>query len=241
MRIILDPASTHSPSHMRRARLLAVALLFPASATLTSAQQPRTLRLPASSTRTPRRQSEDWAASGSRSPSSRTASVVFAKGYGVRELGKPGAVDCATLFAIGSTTKAMTAAAMGMLVDEGKVRWDDPVTNYLPGFQLRDPYITREITVRDLLTHPRRPPERGLPLVWQRQLDRRDPAAGQVRGAGVFAPLELHLPERDVRCRRPDHRRGERPAVGPVRPDAHLRPAAHGPNRAPPVAGSHRA
>ena len=47
----------------------------------------------------------------------------------------------------------MTAVAMGMLVDEGKVKWDDPVTNYLPSFQLYDPYVTREVTIRDLLTH----------------------------------------------------------------------------------------
>src|SRR6185295_12307785 len=86
--------------------------------------------------------------------------LVFAKGYGVRELGKPEQVDSATLFAIGSTTKAMTAASIGMLVDEGKLRWDDPVTNYLPTFQLHDPWVTREITIRDLLTH-----RAGLPNV----------------------------------------------------------------------------
>jgi CubicO group peptidase (beta-lactamase class C family) len=80
-------------------------------------------------------------------------SVVFAKGYGVRELGKPGAVDSRTRFAIGSTTKAMTAVALGMLVDEGKVRWDEPVITYLPDFRVGDPYVTRELTVRDLLTH----------------------------------------------------------------------------------------
>jgi CubicO group peptidase (beta-lactamase class C family) len=80
-------------------------------------------------------------------------SVILARGYGVRELGKPGAVDAGTRFAIGSTTKAMTAAALGMLVDEGKLRWDDPVTKHLPDFRLSDPWVTREITVRDLLTH----------------------------------------------------------------------------------------
>ena len=80
-------------------------------------------------------------------------SVVFVKGYGVRELGKTGAVDAGTRFAIGSTTKAMTAAALGMLVDDGKVRWDEPVITYLPGFRVGDPYVTRELTVRDLLTH----------------------------------------------------------------------------------------
>jgi CubicO group peptidase (beta-lactamase class C family) len=79
--------------------------------------------------------------------------VVFMKGYGVRELGKPRAVDEHTLFAIGSTTKAMTAALVGMLVDEKKLDWDDPVVKHLPWFQLKDPYLTREITVRDLLTH----------------------------------------------------------------------------------------
>ncbi len=79
--------------------------------------------------------------------------VVFAKGYGVRESGKPAPVDTSTLFAIASTTKAMTAAAIGMLVDEGKVSWDDPVTKHIPGFQVQDPWVTREITVRDLLTH----------------------------------------------------------------------------------------
>ena len=79
--------------------------------------------------------------------------VVFAKGYGVRESGKPEAVDTSTLFAIASTTKAMTAAAIGMLVDEGKVSWDDPVTKHIPGFQVQDPWVTREVTVRDLLTH----------------------------------------------------------------------------------------
>ncbi|HEX3160873.1 MAG TPA: serine hydrolase [Gemmatimonadaceae bacterium] len=79
--------------------------------------------------------------------------VVFAKGYGVREMGRPGAVDGGTRFAIGSTTKAMTALALGMLVDDGRVRWDEPVITYLPGFRLADPYVTRELTVRDLLTH----------------------------------------------------------------------------------------
>ncbi len=79
--------------------------------------------------------------------------VVFDRGYGVLALGGDAKVDTATLFAIGSTTKAMTAAAMGMLVDEGKVKWDDPVVMYLPWFRLKDPDLTRRLTVRDLLTH----------------------------------------------------------------------------------------
>jgi CubicO group peptidase (beta-lactamase class C family) len=79
--------------------------------------------------------------------------VVFAKGYGVRELGKPGPVDKDTLFAVASNTKAFTAAALATLVDEGRISWDDPVTKYLPYFQLYDPLATREMTVRDLLSH----------------------------------------------------------------------------------------
>lgn len=80
-------------------------------------------------------------------------SVVFAKGFGVRELGKPEPITANSVFAIGSTSKAFTSASLAMLVGEGKVKWDDPVTKYLPEFQLYDPYVTREITVRDLLTH----------------------------------------------------------------------------------------
>ena len=79
--------------------------------------------------------------------------VVFAKGYGVRKLGDPTPVNERTLFAIGSAGKAFTAAALAMLVDEGKIKWDDPVTKHLKGFALYDPYVTREITIRDLLSH----------------------------------------------------------------------------------------
>lgn len=79
--------------------------------------------------------------------------VVFARGYGVRELGRADRVDENTLFAIASNSKAFTAAALATLVDEGKIKWDDPVTKHLPWFQLYDPWVTRELTVRDLLSH----------------------------------------------------------------------------------------
>src|SRR6476469_1842642 len=95
----------------------------------------------------------DWKVPGLAIAVVKDGRIVFAKGYGVRELGKPAPVDTQTLFSIGSTTKAMTSASIGMLVDEGKLRWDDRVTKLLPGFQLADPYVTRELTVRDLLTH----------------------------------------------------------------------------------------
>lgn len=95
----------------------------------------------------------DWNAPGLALAVVKNGRLVFAKGYGVLELGKAAPVDTQTLFAIGSTTKAITVMALAMLVDEGKVRWDDPVTKHVPGFQLSDPYATREITVRDLVTH----------------------------------------------------------------------------------------
>jgi CubicO group peptidase (beta-lactamase class C family) len=79
--------------------------------------------------------------------------ATLAKGYGVRRLGEPALVDEQTLFGIASNTKAFTAAALAILVDEGKISWDDPVIKHLPGFQMYDPYVTREMTIRDLLTH----------------------------------------------------------------------------------------
>jgi len=80
-------------------------------------------------------------------------SVVFAKGYGVKELGKPDRVDERTLFSIGSSGKSMTAAVTAMLVDEGKMRFDDPVWTHLPTFRVADPYVSRHATIRDLLAH----------------------------------------------------------------------------------------
>jgi CubicO group peptidase (beta-lactamase class C family) len=79
--------------------------------------------------------------------------VVLAKGYGVKKLGATAPVDARTLFGIASNTKLFTATALGLLVEEHKIEWDGPVTRYLPAFQMWDPYVTRELTVRDLLVH----------------------------------------------------------------------------------------
>ncbi len=79
--------------------------------------------------------------------------VVLAKGYGVKKLGASGAVTPRTRFGIASNTKAFTATALGMLVEEGRIEWDAPVVRYLPDFAMYDPWVTREITVRDLLVH----------------------------------------------------------------------------------------
>ncbi len=79
--------------------------------------------------------------------------VVLEQGFGVRELGRPEPVDARTLFAIASNTKAFTAAALQMLAEQGKLQMDDRVIDHLPWFQMSDPYVTREMRIRDLLAH----------------------------------------------------------------------------------------
>ena len=79
--------------------------------------------------------------------------VVVARGYGVKKLGQTGRVGPRTNFGIASNTKIFTATALGLLVEDGKIEWDAPVVRYLPAFAMYDPWVTREITVRDLLVH----------------------------------------------------------------------------------------
>lgn len=79
--------------------------------------------------------------------------IVLTRGYGLVKMKKPTQVNERTLFPIASNTKGVTAAALGILVDRGDLEWDQPVIDHLPAFQLSNPYVTREITVRDLLVH----------------------------------------------------------------------------------------
>ncbi len=79
--------------------------------------------------------------------------VVFDEGFGVRKLGEPKPVDEYTLFGVASITKAFTATALGLLVDEGRISFDDPIVKWLPDFQLYDPWVTENITIRDALSH----------------------------------------------------------------------------------------
>ncbi|MBL4574472.1 MAG: serine hydrolase [Opitutaceae bacterium] len=79
--------------------------------------------------------------------------VIHAKGYGIREVGKKGKVDEKTLFSIASTGKSFTAGALALLVDDGKIKWDDKVIDYISAFQMNDPWVTREFTIKDLLIH----------------------------------------------------------------------------------------
>ena len=79
--------------------------------------------------------------------------VTLARGFGVRGLRSPEPVDPDTIFPTGSTGKAFTVAALAILVDQGRIHWDDKVIDRLPGFQMYDPWVTREMTIRDLLVH----------------------------------------------------------------------------------------
>lgn len=83
----------------------------------------------------------------------RNDQVVYMKGFGVKDVNTGQPVTPDTLFAIGSTTKAFTTAAMAMLVDEGRMKWDDPVRNHIPYFRLGDPLASENVTLRDLVTH----------------------------------------------------------------------------------------
>lgn len=79
--------------------------------------------------------------------------TTLARGYGIRKLGEDARVDAATLFQTGSTGKAFTAAGLALLVDAGTISWDDKVIEHMAWFRMHDPWVTREVTIRDLLVH----------------------------------------------------------------------------------------
>lgn len=96
---------------------------------------------------------KDWKIPGMATIVVKDGEVVFQKSYGVKNLETNESVDENTLFNMGSTSKAVVAIAMGMLVDDGKLAWDDKVTDYVPYFKLSDSYTTADARVKDLLTH----------------------------------------------------------------------------------------
>jgi CubicO group peptidase (beta-lactamase class C family) len=79
--------------------------------------------------------------------------IIHSKGYGVRSLNTKQKVDSNTLFGIASNSKAFTTAALGILIDQKKLSWDDRVIDYIPEFRLYSPYVSEEFTIKDLLTH----------------------------------------------------------------------------------------
>ncbi|MCB0265080.1 MAG: beta-lactamase family protein, partial [Calditrichaeota bacterium] len=92
----------------------------------------------------------DWQIPGVAVAIVKDGKLIHAKGYGTRTIDKDEPVDENTLFAVASNSKAFTVSLLGILVDAGKLRWDDKVVDHLPNFQMFDPYVTREMTVRDL-------------------------------------------------------------------------------------------
>jgi CubicO group peptidase (beta-lactamase class C family) len=95
----------------------------------------------------------DWQIPGLTAVVVKDQKVVFKKTYGVKNLENKEPINEFTLFNMGSTTKAVISMALGVLVDQGKLDWNDKVREHLPSFQLSDPYITEDARVQDLLTH----------------------------------------------------------------------------------------
>lgn len=95
----------------------------------------------------------DWGIPGMSVGIVKDGEIIFSKGYGVLEVGKTAKPDGNTLYAIASNSKAFTSAMMAVLVQEGKLNWDDKVQKYLPYFELYDPFVSRETTIKDLLCH----------------------------------------------------------------------------------------
>ncbi|NNF27381.1 MAG: serine hydrolase [Gemmatimonadetes bacterium] len=117
----------------------------------------------------------DWDVPGLSVAIVKDDALVFAEGFGTRTLGEDRPVDENTVFAIGSATKGFTTAALAMLVDEGVLEWDRRVIEVLPWFQMQDPWVTREITVRDLVTHRSGLPGGRSNLLWYAsRYDRRE-------------------------------------------------------------------
>ena len=105
--------------------------------------------------------------------------ILFAKGYGYRDAGKKLPVTTKTLFPIASMTKSFTVTALGTLVDQGRLDWDKPVRDYLPGFRMYDPAATEQLTTRDMVTH-----RSGLPrhdLLWYSSSFTRDQLVDRLR------------------------------------------------------------
>ena len=114
---------------------------------------------------------EQWHAPGMAVAIVKDDQVVYARGFGTKHLGRNDSVDAHTVFTLASTSKAFTAMALGLLVEDGKLQWDDPVVKHIPEFRVADPYVTREVTIRDLLVH--RTGIETMDILWMRGFDTR--------------------------------------------------------------------
>src|SRR5690606_32436508 len=95
----------------------------------------------------------DWDVPGLSVAIVQNGEIVFNRGFGELDKGKGEQPDGQSLYAIASISKAFTAASLAMLVDEGKLKWEDKVVDYLPYFELYDPWVTQHMNIEDLLTH----------------------------------------------------------------------------------------
>ncbi|MEK6283214.1 MAG: serine hydrolase domain-containing protein, partial [Acidobacteriota bacterium] len=161
--------------------LLLLLIIFPLSPAVATAQTQPTEAQIKEFHQYAEKAGRDWKVPGFSIAIVKDDKVILAKGFGIRELAKSGEVDEHTIFAIASNSKAFTAAALAILVDEGKIKWDDPVTKYLPSFELYDPYATRELTIRDLLSHRSGLATFGGDLLWYESNYSRDEILHRVR------------------------------------------------------------
>lgn len=125
---------------------------------------------------------KDWEVPGLAVAVVQNDDVILMKGFGTRELGKDLPVNKDTIFAIASTTKAFTSLAVGLLVQDGKISWDNPVINHMEWFQLHDPWVTREFRVRDLLCN-RCGLGPNIDLIWYNKTLNRDEVVQRLRYA----------------------------------------------------------
>ena len=129
----------------------------------------------------------DWDVPGLGVAVVKDGKIIVARGYGVRELGKPGPIDQNTIFDAASLTKSFTAAVIATLVDEKKMSWDDPVRKYIPTLEFPDPYLTANVTIRDLLCH--RTGIRSTNTSWYLTGVNRSELLGLVKNMEIAAPF----------------------------------------------------
>ena len=130
---------------------------------------------------------EEWGVPGLAIAVVKDDRIVFERGYGTRSFDAGGTVDEHTLFSVGSTTKAMAAFGIALLVDEGQLGWDDPVSRHMPDFRLADAEATARLRVRDLLTH-----NAGVPntdVLWYEQPNDLDEILHRMRYVELETPM----------------------------------------------------
>jgi len=131
----------------------------------------------------------EWRVPGLAMAVVRDDEILFQGGFGTRRTGAEEPVDTGTLFAIGSASKAFTATALAMLVDEGKVDWDAPVVDYMPGFRLSDPWISEHVALRDMLSHQTGLPGADILWVWSEGYLSREELVGRLRHQPITLPF----------------------------------------------------